>query len=153
MLHTPSQTFDDQIYATSGPARAGSARHGRLANATRSVTLERRTLTVLPAHDGIRITCDEYGEIDAIEIGADLALAADDQAELLRRGVGLGDADLCRLPLRIAVPKPLWRNIPCAREPLRIAISLEAVCANGAITLHARAHRLFPADGAGAWAA
>ena len=107
----------------------------------------------MPAHDGIRITCDESGEIAAIEIAAALALSPDDHADLLRRGIGLGDAGLGRLPLRIAVPKTLWRNIPCAREPLRIAISLEALYANEAITLHARAHRLFPADGAGAWAA
>ena len=150
MFHTPAQTFDDQTGSSLGPARPGS---DRLASAARSVTLARRTLTVMPAHDGIRITCDESGEIAAIEIAAALALSPDDHADLLRRGIGLGDAGLGRLPLRIAVPKTLWRNIPCAREPLRIAISLEALYANEAITLHARAHRLFPADGAGAWAA
>lgn len=142
MFHTPAQTFDDQVIATAGPVRAIS-----------SVTLARRTLTVLPAHDGILMTCDKTDEITAIEIRAALDLSPGDQTDLLRRGIASADTGDGTLSLRIAVPKPLWRNIPCAREPLRIEISLEAVCANGTITLHARAHRLFPADGAGAWAA
>lgn len=157
MLHTTAPTFDDQTCASTGlatpvPAHSKAGRHGRPASAQHFVTLGRRTLTVLPAHDGVRITWDET-EILAIEIVGVLALTPEDQADLLRRGIELGDTGIRRLPMRIIVPKALWCNIPCAREPLRITISLEAICANLAITLHARAHRLFPVDGAGAWGA
>ena len=114
----------------------------RVSSRARAVTLARRTLTVLPARDGIHFAHHDQEQADVITIHSFFMMTEADWAEMQRWGLNPAKTPV---PLRISVSSRLARNIPCAREPLRIDMTLEALWQHDALTMHARAQSLYPA--------